>query len=63
MGYSGWLLFAFIIGRFIGVEHPPSLVEDGLDKNRKILGWLAILIFIVCFSLRPIDMITFSAEP
>ncbi len=77
-GYSGWLLFAFIIGKFIGVEHPKGnkaktvrvLTEDGvvlveekekeepaLDLNRKILGWLALVILILCFTPAPLSYI------
>lgn len=55
-GYEGWLLFAFIVGRFIGVEHPPSEIEQPLDSNRVILGWIALLIFALCFSPAPIEM-------
>lgn len=53
-GYSGWLLFALLIGRFIGVYHPPVPIEEPLDLNRKILGWLSLLIFIISFSPAPI---------
>ncbi|MTI39657.1 site-2 protease family protein [Fulvivirga lutimaris] len=53
-GYSGWLLFAFIIGRFLGVYHPPVPIEQPLDLNRQILGWLSLLIFIISFSPAPI---------
>ena len=52
-GYTGWLVFAFLIGRFLGVYHPPALREDELDTKRKVLGWLALLIFILCFSPEP----------
>ncbi|MFY0606928.1 MAG: site-2 protease family protein [Cyclobacteriaceae bacterium] len=52
-GYSGWLLFALIIGRFIGVEHPPVLVESNLSIQRKILGWVALVVFVLCFSPEP----------
>ncbi|MTI19817.1 site-2 protease family protein [Fulvivirga sp. RKSG066] len=55
-GYSGWLLFAFIIGRFLGVYHPPVMVEEPLDKKRIILGWIALIIFIISFSPAPIIM-------
>jgi membrane-associated protease RseP (regulator of RpoE activity) len=54
-GYSGWLLFAFILGRFIGIEHPPSEIEQPLDSDRVILGWIALLMFILCFSPAPIQ--------
>lgn len=49
-GYNGWLLYAFLIGRFLGVYHPPSLDERPLDLKRKVLGWFAILIFVLCFT-------------
>lgn len=55
-GYSGWLLFTFILGRFIGVYHPPSPDESPLDTNRKLLAWLALLIFIISFSPAPIQI-------
>ena len=53
MGYSGWLLFAFIIGRVLGVYHPPALIDQPLDTKRRILGWIAVIIFIISFSPTP----------
>jgi membrane-associated protease RseP (regulator of RpoE activity) len=53
-GYSGWLLFAFMVGRFLGIDHPPCLVEVTLDLKRKVIGWLALLIFILCFTPAPL---------
>lgn len=58
-GYPGWLLFAFIIGRFIGVTHPRSEIEEPLDANRQILGWLALIVFVVSFAPAPIDVIVY----
>ena len=55
-GYSGWTLFALILGRFIGIEHPPSEIEQPLDTNRVVIGWIALLIFILCFTPAPIRM-------
>lgn len=55
IGYSGWLLFALIIGRFIKVAHPPSPIEVPLDRGRQILGWIALIIFVLCFSPAPIS--------
>ncbi len=54
-GYSGWLLFGFVIGRFVGIPHPPTELEQPLDTKRKILGWIALLIFIVSFTPQPIN--------
>jgi membrane-associated protease RseP (regulator of RpoE activity) len=56
-GYSGWLLFAFLIGRFIGVLHPPSEIEAPISTGRKVFGWIALLIFVISFSPAPIDLI------
>ena len=53
-GYEGWILFALLIGRLIGTEYPPSEIERPLDTNRIIIGWIALLIFILCFSPAPI---------
>jgi membrane-associated protease RseP (regulator of RpoE activity) len=58
-GYSGWLLFGFILGRFIGIEHPTSEIEQPLDPKRVVLGWLTLLIFILCFSPAPIKLEVF----
>lgn len=55
-GYEGWLIFAFVVGRFIGVEHPRSEIEQPLDPRRVAVGWIALLIFILCFSPAPIRM-------
>ena len=52
-GYEGWLVFAFIIGRFLGVYHPPVLFDQPLSPPRKILGWITLIIFIISFSPRP----------
>ncbi len=55
-GYEGWLLFAFILGRFIGVQHPPSEIEQPLDPARVALGWITLLIFVLCFTPAPISV-------
>lgn len=53
-GYSGWLVFLLILGKFIGIQHPPSELEEPLDNKRIILGWISLAVFIVCFSPTPI---------
>jgi len=53
-GYTGWLLFGILIGRFIGVDHPPVVYNEPLSTGRKVLGWLALIIFILCFSPEPL---------
>lgn len=52
-GYPGWLLFGFLIGRVLGVYHPQALFDQPLSTTRQVLGWLALVIFVLCFSPSP----------
>jgi membrane-associated protease RseP (regulator of RpoE activity) len=52
-GYSGWLVFAFILGRFLGIYHPVAAQDDPLDMKRKVLGYISLAIFILCFTPQP----------
>ncbi len=52
-GYGGWILFALIIGRFLGVYHPPVPDNRELSFGRKVVGWIAIIVFILSFSPQP----------
>ena len=52
--YTGWLMFAIIILLFIGTQHQPPLNEiTPLDTNRKILGLIILIIFILSFAPIP----------
>ncbi|CAH0995470.1 hypothetical protein EMA8858_01593 [Emticicia aquatica] len=61
-GYSGFLAFGLMIGRFLGVYHPTTNDTQPLTLERKVLGWLALLIFIVCFSPKPFVIIQHLAN-
>jgi membrane-associated protease RseP (regulator of RpoE activity) len=52
-GFLGWLVFGGVIGRVLGIKHPPVINDKPLDLKRKIIGWLSILIFILCFTPTP----------
>lgn len=56
IGYSGWLLFGLLIGRVLGIPHPPTEIEEPLDQKRQLLGWIALVIFILCFTPSPITI-------
>jgi membrane-associated protease RseP (regulator of RpoE activity) len=55
-GSWGWLLFGFVIGRFVGIPHPPAEIEEPLDPARQALGWIALLILILSFSPDPLSV-------
>lgn len=57
IGYSGWLIWCLLIVFLIKVEHPPVYVNHSVDTRRKVLGILSFVIFILCFSIRPIAVV------
>ncbi|HEU5148263.1 MAG TPA: site-2 protease family protein, partial [Chryseosolibacter sp.] len=61
-GYEGWLLFAFVVGRFIGTGYPAAEIEQPLDPKRVLVGWLALLMFVLCFSPAPIQFEMLNVE-
>ncbi len=48
-----WLLWAAFLF-FFGMRHPAIYDQTPLDKSRTWLGWLSLLIFILCFTVEPI---------
>jgi len=52
-GYTVWLVWSLFILFFVKIEHPPVIIERPLDKTRIVLGWLSMLIFILCISPNP----------
>ena len=55
-GYVGFFPFALLLGRFLGVHHPPAAREHHLGAGRQLLGWLSLLIFVLCFSPKPFNV-------
>lgn len=53
--FTGYLVFGLLIGRLLGVHHPPAEIEEELDWKRKVLGWISLIIFIISFSPNPIS--------
>ncbi len=52
-GYIGFMVFAVVLGRFLGVYHPETEQDEPLSAGRKLIGWLALLVFVLCFSPKP----------
>jgi membrane-associated protease RseP (regulator of RpoE activity) len=56
-GYQGWLFYGFLLGRVMGLRHPEVSGFQALDSKRKMIGWLAILIFVLCFTPKPFNFV------
>ncbi|MDZ7716627.1 MAG: site-2 protease family protein [Balneolaceae bacterium] len=52
-----WIVWCFFIAYFVGIEHPPVLNEEKLDPTRRFLGWLCMIIFVLCISPNPLYFI------
>ena len=56
-GYTGWLVWTLLIVFLVRVEHPPVMRDEELTPTRRVLGYLAIAIFVLCFSIRPLSVL------
>ncbi len=53
VGWTGWLVW-FALLLFIGIHHPPVVYDwIPLDKKRKVVGWITLVVFIVTFMPVP----------
>jgi membrane-associated protease RseP (regulator of RpoE activity) len=52
-GYGFWLFWAFLIVRVIRIEHPPVYVHQRLTPRRRVLAWVCVALFVLCFSPQP----------
>ncbi|MBT9392652.1 site-2 protease family protein [Hymenobacter sp. NST-14] len=55
-GNPGWLLFGLLLARATGIFHPPAPDERPLSSGRKVLGWLMLVIFVLCFTPAPVTI-------
>ncbi len=54
LGYSGWLVWCALIAFLIRVDHPPVLVHEPLTRGRRWAAYASLVIFFLCFSLKPL---------
>lgn len=53
---SLWFVWLLFITFLVKVDHPPVTFYKPLSTGRKVLGWLSMLIFILCISLNPLSL-------
>lgn len=53
---SIWIVWIVFITFLVKIEHPPVTFYRPLSPTRKVLGWLSMLIFILCISLNPLSV-------
>jgi membrane-associated protease RseP (regulator of RpoE activity) len=54
--WQGWLLWAVLL-TFLGTRHPPPYCDwINLDRRRKVLGALTILVFVLTFTPMPFNL-------
>ena len=52
--WIGWLVLAFVLILFIGMRHPPPYdLYTPLDGGRRMIGYLALMVFLLCFTPAP----------
>jgi len=52
--WTGWIFWAALVTFIIKVKHPPTMNDvTPLDRRRKIIGWIAVGIFILTFVPMP----------
>jgi membrane-associated protease RseP (regulator of RpoE activity) len=52
-----WVAYAFVGTFLIRPEHPPAQREHRLGPGRKAIGILTLVIFILCFTPRPLSVV------
>lgn len=49
-----WVFWSFFLVYFVKIEHPPALFQRPLSPARKRLGWISMVVFVLCISPNPI---------
>ena len=53
-----WVFWSFFLVYFVKIEHPPVIYEQPLSSRRRILGWVSMIVFLLCISPSPISIIS-----
>lgn len=53
-----WVVWCFFLVYFVKIEHPPVIYEQRLSPRRRILGWVSMIVFVLCISPSPISVLS-----
>lgn len=57
IAWKGWLIWCALLFFVMGTKHPPTLDEYiPLDRKRKIIGWIALVLFVLTFTPSPFQI-------
>lgn len=54
--WGGWLFWAAVLFLIVKLYHPPVSDETPLDEKRMWVGWLCLIIFLLCFTFVPFQV-------
>jgi Zn-dependent protease len=57
LGQPGWLVFGLLLGRLSGIYHPGAPDDRPLSPGRRVLGWIMVVLFVLCFSSSPLAIL------
>jgi len=55
-GWTGWIFWALVLFFIVKIDHPAIADPVGLDRKRRAIGWVAILMFFLSFSIAPFQL-------
>jgi len=51
--YFGWLPWCFLLIFLVKIDHPPVPLSKPIGRRRRVIGYLTLCIFLLCFSIKP----------
>ena len=52
--WPGWLIWCVLLLFILGTKHPPTMDDHvPLDSGRKLIGWIALALFVLTFTPVP----------
>lgn len=57
IAWKGWLIWCALLFFVMGTKHPPTMDEySPLDRRRTIIGWVALVLFVLTFTPSPFQI-------